>query len=204
MRKLFLAIILLISLGISAQDVYVAKYYGNRQAAISYTFDDGLLEHFTMVFPKFQELGMKGTFGIIGSRVGKDHKGTPCMTWEQIKAMSDAGHEITNHGWRHQSIEKLSGEALRYEVQHNDTFIYNKVGVFPRSYFYPGNRKTEEGLALCSKDRVGTYTRTAESHPRATGRHPRPCHRSRHPLQRQLLTAIEHTSSIKSRDFFNN
>ncbi len=158
MRKLFLAIILLISLGISAQDVYVAKYYGNRQAAISYTFDDGLLEHFTMVFPKFQELGMKGTFGIIGSRVGKDHKGTPCMTWEQIKAMSDAGHEITNHGWRHQSIEKLSGEALRYEVQHNDTFIYNKVGVFPRSYFYPGNRKTEEGLALCSKDRVGTRT----------------------------------------------
>lgn len=141
-----------------AENVYVAKYDGDRQAAISYTFDDGLLEHYTMVFPKLKELGIKATFCIIGSKVGRDQKGTPCMTWEQLKEMADAGYEITNHGFKHQSMEKISGEALRYEVQHNDTLIYNNVGVFPRTYFYPGNRKTEEGLAFCSKERVGTRT----------------------------------------------
>lgn len=139
--------------------IHIAKYYGGRTAAISYTFDDGLLEHYTLVFPKLKELGLKSTFCIIGSKVGKDQKGTPCMTWAQLKEMAECGQEITNHGYRHLSMEKLSDpEALRYEVQHNDTLIYENTGVFPRTYFYPGNRKTPEGLAFTSKDRVGTRT----------------------------------------------
>ena len=139
--------------------IHIAKYYGGRTAAISYTFDDGLLEHYTLVFPKLKELGLKSTFCIIGSKVGKDQKGTPCMTWAQLKEMAECGQEITNHGYRHLSMEKLSDpETLRYEVQHNDTLIYENTGVFPRTYFYPGNRKTPEGLAFTSKDRVGTRT----------------------------------------------
>lgn len=159
-NKLLLTIATLswVSAAVGQPDIHVAHFYGDRQAAISYTFDDGLQEHYTRVFPKFKELGLKGSFCIIGSKVGKDQKGTPCMTWEQLREMAEAGQEITSHGFKHQSMEKLSGEALRYEVQHNDTLIYNKVGVFPRTYFYPGNRKTEEGLAFTQKDRVGTRT----------------------------------------------
>lgn len=144
----------------SAQSgIHVARYWGDRSCAISYTFDDGLQEHYTLVFPKFKALGFKGSFCIIGSKVGKDQKGTPCMTWEQLKEMAADGQEITSHGFRHLSMEKLTdAEALRYEVQHNDTLIYNKVGVFPRTYFFPGNRKTPEGLAFTQKDRVGTRT----------------------------------------------
>ena len=146
-----------VSAAVGQPDIHVARFYEDRQAAISYTFDDGLQEHYTMVFPKFKELGLKGSFCIIGSKVGKDQKGTPCMTWEQLREMAEAGQEITSHGYKHLSMEKLTDpEALRYEVQHNDTLIYNKVGVFPRTYFYPGNRKTEEGLAFTQKDRVGT------------------------------------------------
>ncbi len=149
----------LCALLVSAQDeVYVAKYLGDRQAAVTFTFDDGLLEHYTEVFPRLQQLGLKATFGIIGSKVGQDQKGTPCMTWQQIREMAAAGQEMTSHGYQHRSMEKLTGEALRYEVQHNDTLIYNKVGVFPRTYFFPGNRKTDEGLAFTQRDRVGTRT----------------------------------------------
>ena len=137
-------------------EVHIARYYGDREAALSFTFDDGLQEHYTEVFSRLKRLGLKASFGIIGSKVGRDHKGVPCMTWEQLREMAADGQEITNHGFRHKSLEKLTGEALRYEVQHNDTIIYNKVGVFPRTYFYPGNRKTDEGMALCSNNRVGT------------------------------------------------
>lgn len=163
MNKIFNKLLLIIatmwvSAAVGQPDIHVAPYLGDRQCAISYTFDDGLLEHYTMVRPKFNELGLKGSFCIIGSKVGRDQKGTPCMTWEQLKEMAADGHEITSHGFKHLSMEKLSGEAMRYEVQHNDTLIYQKVGVFPRTYFYPGNRKTPEGLAFCSKDRVGTRT----------------------------------------------
>lgn len=136
-------------------DIHVARWLGDRQAAISYTFDDGLLEHYTMVFPRLKQLGLKASFCIIGSKVGRDQKGTPCMTWQQLREMAADGQEITSHGFRHQSVEKLTGEALRYEVQHNDTMIYENVGVFPRTYFFPGNRKTEEALVLTRQDRVG-------------------------------------------------
>lgn len=156
---LIIATIMWVSAAVGQPDIHVARFYEDRQAAISYTFDDGLQEHYTMVFPKFKELGLKGSFCIIGSKVGKDQKGTPCMTWEQLREMAEAGQEITSHGYKHLSMEKLTEpEALRYEVQHNDTLIYNKVGMFPRTYFFPGNRKTEEGLAFTQKDRVGTRT----------------------------------------------
>ena len=157
-NKLLLTIAVLLSATANAQPVRVAKYFGDRQAAISFTFDDGLQEHYTEVFPRLKKLGLKASFGIIGSKVGDKWKGVPTMTWEQLKEMAADGQEITSHGWAHHAVIKLSGEALRYEVQHNDTVIYENIGIFPRTYFYPGNRKTDEGVAFCSRDRVGTRT----------------------------------------------
>ena len=144
--------------GMAQPKVEVARFLGGRQAAVSYTFDDGLLEHYTMVFPQLKKRGIKATFCIIGSKVGRDMKGTPCMTYAQLREMAADGQEITSHGWSHKAVTKLTGDALRYEVQHNDTAIYNNVGVFPRTYFYPGNRKTDEAVRFCSRDRVGTRT----------------------------------------------
>ncbi|MBQ9650924.1 MAG: polysaccharide deacetylase family protein [Prevotella sp.] len=136
--------------------VHVAKYYGDREAALTFTFDDGLQEHYTEVFPRLKQLGLKASFGIIGSKVGSDWKKIPTMTWEQLREMAADGQEITSHGWQHRALLKLSGESLRYEVQHNDSVIHEHLGFFPRTYFYPGNRKTDEGVAFCSKNRVGT------------------------------------------------
>lgn len=138
--------------------VSIARYEGGREAAVSYTFDDGLEEHYTKVFPVLKRLGLRATFCIIGSKVGGNQKGTPCMTWEQLKEMAAAGQEISNHGWAHKAVIHLTGEALRHEVQANDTAIFRHSGLFPRTYFYPGNRKTEEALTFCAHDRVGTRT----------------------------------------------
>lgn len=138
--------------------VSVARYNGNCKAALTYTFDDGLLEHYTLVFPQLKQYRLKATFCVIGSKIGRNHKRTPCMSWEQLKEMAQDGQEISNHGYQHKNVTTLTPEQLRFEVQHNDTLIYNKVGVFPRSFFYPGNRKSDETVAFCSKDRVGTRT----------------------------------------------
>lgn len=142
----------------SNPDVSIARYAGGRKAAVSYTFDDGLEEHYTRVYPVLKRLGLKATFCIIGSKVGGNQKGTPCMNWKQLKKMAADGQEISNHGWAHKAVIHLTGESLRHEVQKNDTAIYTHTGVFPRTYFYPGNRKTEEALAFCAQDRTGTRT----------------------------------------------
>ncbi len=158
-KILAIAALLLVHTVSAQTPIRVARYWGGRRAAVSYTFDDGLLEHYTLVRPQLNRLGLKATFCIIGSKVGGNQKGTPCMNWQQLREMAQEQHEVTSHGYRHQSVEKLTGEALRYEVQHNDTLISREVGAFPRTYFFPGNRKTAEALELCGKDRVGMRTR---------------------------------------------
>ena len=59
----------------------------------------------------------------------------------------------------HKNLTKLVGEERRFEIQHNDTVIFEQTGIFPRTYFYPGNRKNEEAIACASVDRVGTRIR---------------------------------------------
>ena len=89
--------------------ISVASFYQDRQAAVSYVFDDGLEEHFTMVFPELDKRGLRATFAIIGSKIGgvmhssQDKKdgsnGTPCMTWEMLRQLTSEGHELSNHGY---------------------------------------------------------------------------------------------------------
>ncbi len=140
--------------------IRIAKFYGNKQAAISFTFDDGLKEQYSLLFPKLKQLGIKGTFCIIGSWMNNPPKNPnkQPFSWEQAKEMALDGQEITSHGFSHKNASKLSAEELRHEVQHNDTIIYQHTGIFPRTYFYPGNRKSDAAVAYCSKDRVGTRT----------------------------------------------
>ena len=139
--------------------IYVSRYSGDRRAAISYTFDDGLLEHFTVVRGQLKKHRFPATFAIIGSKVGRDQKGTPTMTWSQLSQLRADGHEIASHGFEHRNVTKLSAEELRHEVQANDSIIGDSVGVWPRTFVYPGNRHNGETVAVCEKGRVGSRTK---------------------------------------------
>lgn len=148
--------------------VSVAPYYGGRLAALSMTFDDGLEDQFTLAAPQLNRRGIKATFAIIGSKVGgimrskQDRAdgtdGTPVMTWDMIRQLHRQGHEVSSHGWQHRAVTRLSAEELRHEVQHNDTVIYEQTGQFPRSFFYPGNSKSDATVAFCEQGRVGSRT----------------------------------------------
>lgn len=145
----------------SAQQIEIAKYYGNKQAALSLTFDDGLKEQYTLVFPMLKQLGLKASFGIIGSRMDsyKLSSEKQTFTWKQAAEMAQQGQEIASHGWAHKNVTKLKKQELKYEVEHNDSMIRKYVGIKPSTYFYPGNRTSERAIRFCSKNRVTTRTR---------------------------------------------
>ena len=148
--------------------VSIAPYYGGRRAAVSYTFDDGLQDQYTLAWPQLKKRGLKATFAVIASKVGgkvrssQDRKngtdGTPCMTWDMLREMAADGQEITNHGYAHRAVTRLQGEKLRSEVQRADTLIYEQTGRFPRTFVYPGNNKDSLTTAFCERDRVGSRT----------------------------------------------
>ena len=64
MIKIIIFLLLYVPLeSIAADDeevkVSIAQYRGGRDAAISYTFDDGLLEQYTLVFPELEKRNIK-------------------------------------------------------------------------------------------------------------------------------------------------
>ena len=153
------AVILLAGSLVSAQNqVTVAAYRGGRQAALSLTFDDGLQEHYSLLFPRLQQLGLHATFGVIGKRmdVCPSNPDKATFSWDNAREMANAGHEIANHGWAHQNVLNLSEEELRREIYRNDSAITAHVGTFPKSYFFPGNRKDDVSSAICNEGRICT------------------------------------------------
>lgn len=140
-------------------NVSVAKYRRDKVCAISYTFDDGLAEHYTLAAPQLEQRGFRGTFFINGSKVNKDErhiKDTTRVTWPQLKEMAEKGHEISNHGWAHRNFAKFPFEVLKEDILKNDSAIYAHVGVMPRTYAYPNNTKQGEAMAFVARNRVGT------------------------------------------------
>ena len=140
-------------------NVSVAKYRHDKGCAISYTFDDGLAEHYTLAAPQLEQRGFRGTFFINGSKVNKDErhiKDTTRVTWPQLKEMAEKGHEISNHGWAHRNFAKFPFEVLKEDILKNDSAIYAHVGVMPRTYAYPNNTKQGEAMAFVARNRVGT------------------------------------------------
>lgn len=143
---------------VEIKDVQVAQYQGDKKAAISFTFDDGMLCHYTDIAPALEQNGLRGTFWIIGANMDTDVPDYPWMTWEQVADLARRGHEIGNHSWNHPDLTKISEEQLHWEVNHNDSVIEMVTGQRPKSFCYPYNAMSDTVVAFCSLGRVGTRT----------------------------------------------
>ncbi|MGN1263575.1 MAG: polysaccharide deacetylase family protein [Prevotella sp.] len=152
---LFLATVLMSG----AQDIAVCKYRGDRAAAVSLTYDDGLLEHKTLVAPELEKRGLKGTFWIIGNMVGKkDARLGDRLTWDELREMEAHGHEIASHTWSHPNCRKVGYEAFMYDVWRNDSAFQSNLGRKPLTLAYPYNAKTDSVVAAVESGRIGSRT----------------------------------------------
>lgn len=160
MRNILLHIFLLaLSISLQAQTVRIADFYGDRQAAVSLTFDDGIQEHYTLVAPHLDRYCLKATFAINGQFIGDiDDRYAPRMTWEECRRLIDNGHELANHSWSHKNLTNVDKSALMAEISRNDSIIVSETGVFPRSFVYPYNGMSKEIVELCEAKRIGSRT----------------------------------------------
>ena len=160
MRRLLLITLLLAIVSITnAQDVSVCKYLGDRKAAVSLTYDDGLQEHKTLVASELEKRGMRGTFWIIGNMVGlqeTDQGGR--LSWDDIREMENHGHEMASHSWSHPNCRKVGFEAFMYDVWRNDSAFLHHLGHKPLTFAYPYNVKTTQVVAAVDSGRIGSRT----------------------------------------------
>lgn len=129
------------------ETVRVASFQGDRVAALTYTFDDGLQDQYTLAAPMLEKFGFRGTFFVIPSlipdtKAQADAKKSGVwggIAWPQLKELSLRGHEIGNHGWSHRSLKELNDSILVKEIDSAWQKIKDNIGVSPMTFCYPYN-----------------------------------------------------------------
>ncbi|MDR0939975.1 MAG: polysaccharide deacetylase family protein [Mediterranea sp.] len=137
--------------------VSVTRFAGDRQAALSLTFDDGLQEHYTLVAPHLDRYALKGTFGINGKYMGDiDDHYAPRMTWDECRQMARDGHEINNHTWSHPNLHDQDSITIVREIAMNDSAMMAELGFTSRSVLYPFNGYNDLARRLSERGKVGS------------------------------------------------
>jgi peptidoglycan/xylan/chitin deacetylase (PgdA/CDA1 family) len=131
--------------------VRIARFDGDRAAAISYTFDDNTADHGKIVAPMFDEFGFHATFFVIAGTVPDTDEEAALVkpgryggvSWRQLKAMARKGHEIANHSWTHKNLPRCDAAALAEQIEKARAVITEKIGAAPITFCYPGNARDE-------------------------------------------------------------
>lgn len=138
------------------ESAYITPYRYGKKSAISFTFDDGDLDHYRLVAPELEKRGFRGTFWIIGKTIDEGDSVRPRMSWKQLKEMSERGHEISNHSWNHGKLVLMSPEEARKNIEMNDSAIMRNVGKKPVTFCYPFNATRPWLIDIAEEGRVGT------------------------------------------------
>jgi peptidoglycan/xylan/chitin deacetylase (PgdA/CDA1 family) len=62
------------------------------------------------------------------------------MTWQDISELYREGHDIESHSTSHKVLDKLSANALDYEVGESKQCIHDHIGVYPTVFSPPHNK----------------------------------------------------------------
>ncbi|MEE8450752.1 MAG: polysaccharide deacetylase family protein [Thermoguttaceae bacterium] len=109
------------------------------------TFDDGYRNNYEQVMPILQEFGFTGTVFVVTGHVGgrMDWNKTPGVpdlqmaSWEELRAMADAGLDIQAHTKTHPNLCRLTPEAAREEIGDSKEELENRLGKPVTLFAYP-------------------------------------------------------------------
>lgn len=134
---------------------HIAKFKGDRKAAVCITFDDGLRNQDDVAIPLLTQYGFKATFFVIPGRTPDTNEEAARkkpgdwggISWLRLKELAARGHEIASHTWTHQAlITTVDGQridmdpaTLEEQVANAYNAINEKIGVAPFTFASPGN-----------------------------------------------------------------
>jgi peptidoglycan/xylan/chitin deacetylase (PgdA/CDA1 family) len=96
----------------------VGTWAGFKQAAVSYTFDDGCSNQFAIAIPMFNEFGYKLTIFTVTNW-------TP--NWTALQEAANKGHEIAGHSVTHPHFRGLAIEQQTTELRDSQIDINKHI-----------------------------------------------------------------------------
>lgn len=133
------------------EEIAVATYKDNKQAAASYTFDDGPASSF-MIADIFEGYGIRSSFYIIPGRISAPED------WAQWRNLASKGHEIGNHSLNHINLEDpaLPDETLDREINEAQRVIEANIGIRPLVFAFPQNSYNDRSEMYAYQNHVAT------------------------------------------------
>jgi len=122
------------------------------------TFDDGYQDFVDMAWPRLRARGFSATCFVVPSHVGRENAwdggGTPLMSVETLKTLSEEGVELGLHGWKHEDWNELSGEDAAEMVKLGEHWFESNGLPLNGAFAYPGGKFPRRGVCKQNLDRV--------------------------------------------------
>ncbi len=121
------------------------------------TFDDSVASQATFVAPLLKKMGFGATFFITEGfefAADKEHY----MTWEQIKALHEAGFEVGNHTRNHTGVPGQKPEQINADVEYIEKQCEAHGIPRPTSFCYPGYQTSAAAVKVL-RDRGYKFAR---------------------------------------------
>lgn len=97
------------------------------------SFDDGWRTQYLNALPILKKYDFTATFFLYPNVI--EH--TNYMTWDEVRALQDAGMEIGSHSKSHQYMTKQTPEEQQIEVQLSNSILEEKLGIEITTFAYP-------------------------------------------------------------------
>jgi peptidoglycan/xylan/chitin deacetylase (PgdA/CDA1 family) len=76
------------------------------------------------------------------------------MTWQEINQLYREGHDIESHSTSHKVLNKLSADALEYEVGQSKQCLYDNLGIYPTVFSPPHGKGSKNATVI---DTIAKY-----------------------------------------------
>lgn len=97
------------------------------------SFDDGWKTQYVNALPALKKYGFTATFFIYPNVI--EHRNY--MTWDEVRALRDAGMEIGSHSKSHQYMTKQKPEEQLFEVERSKSILEEMLDVEITTFAYP-------------------------------------------------------------------
>ena len=96
----------------------ITHFQGNKNGAVSITFDDGYASQATIGVPLLNARNIKGTFFMVTASWALNN-----IPWDTLNQMANQGHEIGGHTVDHYDLTSITESDLRWQLSESQRLI---------------------------------------------------------------------------------